>query len=44
VGFKLGHFMRSDEGLMKAVFWTETQVFVYAFAPRKTESDEEDEP
>jgi hypothetical protein len=22
-GFKLGHFYRSEEGLMKAVFWTE---------------------
>jgi hypothetical protein len=43
VGFKLGHFMRSAEGLMKAVFWTDKEVFIYAFSPRMSESEEDDD-
>jgi hypothetical protein len=28
---------------MKAVFWTKTEVFIYAFAPRMSENEEEEE-
>lgn len=43
LGFKLGHFIRRDEGIMKAVFWSETKLYIFPFNPRLSESQEEDE-
>jgi hypothetical protein len=42
IGFKLAHFIMRDEGILKAAFWSETNLYIHPFNPRKSDSEEED--